>query len=154
MKRTVLMHKDAYMPNWVPKVVRQILTRYKSYELSRHVIEHAAYDCDRSHGYTLEGLKKALDKAIGNPYEAFEVEATQYKLYGKWIVTKVCIRVPYDDLNDVCISIRPYRDHETRELDLTKATIVTAWLNNSLDGHQTLDKTKYITEEEWLRESS
>ena len=154
MKRTVLMHKDAYMPNWVPKVVRQILTRYKSYVLSKHVIEHASHDCDRSHGYTLEGLKNALGKAIGNPYDAFEVEATQHKMYGKWIVTKVCIRVPYDDTSDACISIRPYRDPETKERDLTKALIVTAWLNNSLDGHQTLDKTKYITEEEWLRESS
>ena len=148
-----LLHKDVYLPNKIQEVAGRLLKNYKTYTLSGHVKDHAVVDEDKSHGYTLPRLKEALDNAIGKAFEAFEVEVTQYdnkdgKTKSPWYVTKICIRVPYGDDQDVCLSIRPYRDYVTHRLDTANALIVTAWLNARNDNHTTLDSSKYLTQEE------
>ena len=144
----VLLHRDIYMPSWLQAEVARVLDRYESYTLSRHVMEHAVSGMDRSHGYTLEGLVDALDTHLGRPHEAFEAELTQYRDGGRWIVSKVCIRIPYSDMDEACISIRPWRDPQTGKVDPSTATIVTAWLNSIGDSHDTLDRTRYQGEAE------
>lgn len=150
--KVVLLHKDVHMPAWVGGIVRRILTQYRGYELSKHVKDHAVLDGDRCHNYTLDGLKSALDAAIGNCYDAFEVEATQYEDGGRWKITKVCIRIPYDAKNDACLSLRPYKDPITKRRDFSRALVVTAWLNENSDNHFTLDCSKYLSESECAKE--
>lgn len=151
MKETILLHKDIYIPSWVQPSVGKILSQYRSYALSKHVLGHAANDGDRSHGYTLGKLNQALAKALGKRFEAFEVELSRFNPSHKWVVTKVCIRIPYNDNQDACLSIRTYKDRQTNKLDFSKALIVTAWLNSKEDSHTTLDMGKYASKDDYLR---
>ena len=137
---TMLLHKDILIPDWANKKAMATLKGYKSYRLSNHAIEHASKDADRSHGYTLDGLRDALNNAIGKWFEPFEVELT--KVGPSWEVTKVCIRVPYSKGQDACLAIR------TSKMDRSQAFVVTAWLNSTKDPHTTLDATKYATKED------
>lgn len=151
MRETLLLHKDIYIPPWVQPIVSKILFQYKSYTLSSHVLNHATKDEDRSHGYTLGKLNQALGDALGKQFEAFEVELAKFNPHNKWVVTKVCIRIPYSDNQDACLSIRTYRDRQTNKLDFSKALIVTAWLNHREDSHATLDMGKYASKDDYLR---
>lgn len=151
MRKTILLHKDIYIPPWVQPTVGKTLSQYKSYALSKHVLDHAAKDGDRSHGYTLAKLNQALANALGKRFEAFEVELTRFNTSHRWVVTKVCIRIPYGSNQDACLSIRTYRDRQTNKLDCSKGLLVTAWLNCKDDCHATLDMGKYASKEDYLR---
>lgn len=142
--KTILLHKDVYMPKWVQSMVGLKLNKYTKFTLSKHVKDHATLDEDRSHEYTLTKLNEALTNAIGKTFEAFEVELVQYNDNGKWIVSKICIRIPYSSTQEACISIRPYKDPTTGIRDTTNALIVTAWLNSVNDEHFTLEASKYF----------
>lgn len=146
--KVVLLHKDVYMPKWVQPLVNKLLMKYKKYTLSKHVLDHATLDADRSHEYTLEKLEEALTNAIGKPFEAFEVELTQYEEGTKWLISKICIRIPYSSTQEACLSIRPYKNHVTGVRDTTNALIVTTWLNSLNDAHFTLEASKYSSKEE------
>lgn len=145
---TILLHKDVYMPKWIQSIVDFKLSKYKKFTLSKHVKDHAILDEDRSHGYTLAKLNEALTNALGKSFEAFEVELTQYDNEQKWIVSKICIRIPYSTTQEACISIRPYKDPNTGIRDTTNAFIVTAWLNSVKDEHFTLEASKYFDKDE------
>ena len=81
--------------------------------------------------------------------EAFEVEMTQFdKPTSHWLITKICLRTRYSPTQDVCLSIRTYRDPITKKYSPSKALIVTAWLNHRNDAHTTLDESKYVKEED------
>ena len=146
--KVILLHKDVYMPKWIQSMVDLKLSKYKKFTLSKHVKDHAILDEDRSHGYTLPKLNEALTNAIGKTFEAFEVELTQYKENEKWIVSKICIRIPYSSTQEACISIRPYKDPTTGIRDTSNALIVTAWLNSVNDAHFTLEVSKYFDKDE------
>ena len=149
MMDCVLLHKALYIPSWVQPTVNRILSKYSKYTLSKHVRDRATIDDDRSHEYTLSKLTSALDEALGKPFEAFEVELTRYSQEQNWIVSKICIRVPYSNNQDVCLSIRTYRDRDTHRYDTTNALIVTAWLNDVNDSHTTLNTNKYLSKEQF-----
>lgn len=151
--QTILCHKDVFMPKGAQETVNEILKKYSSYKLSHHVISHATQDNDRSHEYTLDKLNKAIENALGKPFEAFEIELTRTNEAKTWTVTKVCIRIPYDIGQEACLSIRPSKNKNTGKYDITKAFIVTAWLNSVSDAHFTLDSSKYISEEQFKRMS-
>jgi len=141
--KVVLLHKDVYIPEWVNSKVKYLLEKYNKFTLSQHVINHATRDVDRSHGYTLDKLNESLRNAIGKSFEAFEVELIQYNEGDKWLVSKICIRIPYSSNQEACLSIRPYRDPITKKIDVTNAHIITTWLNSTEDAHYTLDESKY-----------
>ena len=65
-----------------------------------------------------------------------------------WLITKICLRTRYSPTQDVCLSIRTYRDPITKKYSPSKALIVTAWLNHRNDAHTTLDESKYVKEED------
>ena len=154
-KEVVLLHKDLWLPSWAHLAVKNVLEKYTSYVLSKHVKDRAIKDKDRSHGYTLEKLEASIKNALGKSFEPFEVELTNHG--GKkwmWIVTKVCIRIPYDDKDEVCLSIRAYQDKVNHHVDATKAFIVTAWLNAINDEHCTLDTNNYVDKDEFFKINS
>ena len=152
--KVVLLHKDVYMPEWIQGKVNVVMNKYKDFELSKHVIDHAIEDEDKSHGYTLDKLQRALTNLFySSPkeVEAFEVELTNFEgVDPRWLITKICLRTSYSPTQDVCLSIRAFRDFNTKKFDTSKALIVTAWLNHKKDSHFTLDNSKYITEEEFV----
>jgi len=151
MKEVVLLHRDVFFPKWLQSKVDYVLTRYTSYKLSKHVIEHSLEHDDRSHSYSLAKLNGVLKENIGKTFSAFEVELTRYSKENNWIVSKVCVRMPYSDKEDVCVSIRASKDEITKKFNTNEAFIVTAWLNSNEDSHCTLDETKYINKEGFER---
>lgn len=153
MKKTILLHKDVYMPKWMQSKVRKVLNKYKRFVLSKHVKEHAALDNDRSHRYVLSKLNESIEyllEHVSSCDDAFEVEMTQFDYpYPHWLITKVCIRTRYDDDQDVCLSIRTAKDMNTNVYLPDVALIVTAWLNHKNDSHRTLESSKYLDEKEF-----
>ena len=61
----------------------------------------------------------------------FEVELSRQA------VEKVCVRVPYSAVEDVCFVLRPVDKEGGRWL------VVTCWLNKKGDRHTSLDRTRY-----------
>lgn len=154
-KTTKLFHKDAFMPEGVQSLVRTYQEHMDAYTLSRHLREHIAYQAqeNRSHSYFEDVLIACLDSIKENPQEAFEVElGKDAELFGDdgWHITKYCVRVHYSQQEDVCVAIRPqYRDGY-----VTGSLIVTAWMNSREDSHFTLDKSRYCSEAEWMKEGA
>ena len=146
--KTILLHKDVYFPKLMQDKVNLVINKYKTYKLSNHVTTHAVEFEDRSHSYTLAGLGSALDKFFAESskvVEAFEVEMTLFDFpKPHCLITKICLRAPYSDTQDVCLSIRTC--NEGGKFDTSKAFIVTAWLNHKNDSHFTLDASKYADE--------
>ena len=150
-----LFHKDVYMPKSVAESAKNCQAHFSGYVLTQHLQEHLdAMDKNRSHNYLREALVKCLETIKDNPQEAFEVELSKdYHLFKKsgWFVTKYCIRIPYDDKQDIVVSIRPYYDAEKNKFISNKNRVITAWLNDNKDDHVTLDSSKYCSKQEWLK---
>ena len=150
---TILLHKDVYMPTWMQIKVRKVLQKYKRFILSNHVKEHASLDDDRSHQYVLSKLNESIEyllEHVSSCDDAFEVEMTQFDYpQPYWLITKICIRVRYDEDQDVCLSIRTAKDGNTKVYLPDVAFIVTAWLNHKNDSHRTLEVSKYLDEDEF-----
>ena len=144
-----LFHKDVFIPNEFQLTLVQMQQQFLGYRLSQHLQDHIKDNettFDRKHDYTKEEVLSKLDTIKGNPREVFEVEARKGK--EEWKVTKFCIRIPFDDKNDMCVAIRPdYTDSST--FYRFGFLIVTIWINSNEDSHTTLDTTKYCSKEEW-----
>lgn len=148
----LLFHKDCYLPSGAQEGALSFQRGIKELVLSNHVIEHAMDPHkDRSHQYSLDKLQEALKQVIASEHEAFEIELGKnfYKYGPGWVITKVCIRVPYSDNQDACLSLRPYFNKETKKYESGKALVVTCWLNCESDSHFTLDASKYCTQQRW-----
>ena len=142
----LLFHKDVYMPKACDGLCgtmeRGILG---SYHLSKHLIDHALDDFDRSHEYILDALTECLSSVKESTSAPFEVELTRWGRI--WRITKFCFRVPYGTSQDLAIVVRPSYRYDSDEP--YHYTIVTAWLNGRNDHHFTLDASKYATIEDW-----
>lgn len=146
---SLLFHKDV----WLHKDFQETVLRYQkeffnSYFYSKHFEDRLNNSSDRSHDYLKTAVESCLKTIKDNPQEAFEIEMSKdyhfFKL-GGWFVTKYCIRIPYSAEQDLCVAIRPQYKNSVPVDNM----IVTAWLNNKKDSHNTLDKTKYCTEEKF-----
>lgn len=132
--------------------------QFFGYKLSNHLEKHLEFSnvgLDRSHYYTKEDVISKIDSIKGNSYNVFEIEVEQdTKLYksSDWVVTKFCLRIPFDDNMDLCVSIRPKYDGSIY-FDRFNFLVVTAWINSRYDSHLTLDKSKYCSQEEWENEN-
>ena len=153
----LLFHKDVFVPNGIQSIVKSLQRDLKDYQLSKHFSEHLNNQAieDRSHTYikdivmdTLNGLANGFNE----PQEAFEIELSKsYNDFGVsgFLVTKYCIRLPYDENQDLVIVIRPGWNKEKLDYDEDVNLIVTAWMNSRDDAHFTLDASKYCSEQFW-----
>lgn len=151
---TKLFHKDVYIPDEFQLTLVQMQQQFLGYKLSKHLQEHIEDNettFDRKHDYTKEEVLRKVDTIKGNPREVFEVEVSRDKKEFKtedWVVTKFCIRIPFDNNNDMCVAIRP--DYSgSSSFYRFGFLIVTIWINSNEDSHTTLDTTKYCSKEEW-----
>lgn len=149
---TRLFHKDVFMPESIQEIVFQYQLHFNGYYLSKHLKSHLEECADRSHAYLHDTLVECLDTIKDHPQEAFEIEVTQdYNTFrtDDWVVTKYCIRIPYNYHQDIVVSIRPQFNKKVRKFNWHKNLIVTAWINARTDNHYTLDATKYCSQQEW-----
>lgn len=147
-----LFHKDCFLPEGIQTIVTKYQKNFNGYYLSKHLKTHLEESTDRSHAYLESMLIECLDTIKDNPQEAFEIEATKdFDTFNRkgWVVTKYCIRIPYDSKQDIVVSIRPQLDKNTKKFNWNNNLIVTAWMNAHSDNHYTLDETKYCSEKEW-----
>ena len=151
---TKLFHKDVYIPDEFKLTLVQMQQQFLGYKLSKHLQEHIEDNettFDRKHDYTKEEVLSKVDTIKGNPREVFEVEVSRDKKTYRtedWVVTKFCIRIPFNDNDDMCIAIRP--DYSgSSSFYRYGFLIVTIWINSNEDSHTTLDTTKYCSKEDW-----
>ena len=151
---TKLFHKDVFYPEEFKLVVNQMQQQFFGYKLSKHLEDHIKDNettFDRKHDYTKEEVLSRLDTIKGNPREVFEIEVSRDKKEfrtDEWVLTKFCIRIPFDDKNDMCVAIRPEYD-KSSSFYRWGFLIVTIWINSNEDSHTTLDGTKYCSKAEW-----
>jgi len=151
---TKLFHKDVYIPEECSLTIKQMQEQFFGYKLSKHLQDHIKDNettFDRKHNYTKEEVLSKLDTIKGNPREVFEVEMSRDKKAFRtkdWVLTKFCIRIPFNDNDDMCVAIRP--DYSGSDAFYRWGfLIVTIWINSNSDSHTTLDVTKYCSEEDW-----
>lgn len=158
--KTLLFHKDVFMPEGVQDVVMLLQRKMTAYQLSYHLQEHLnnQKDEDRSHTYLYNAVVNSLNQILLGEFStsAFEVELTKineqvgkYVHTTSWVVSKYCIRVPYSDSQDLVIVIRPKYDTKINDFKYDTNLVVTAWINHKKDAHRTLDASKYCSEEVW-----
>ncbi len=140
-----LFHKDVFIPDGVVPICTVLQKRLKKYFFSRHFSEHLENQLveDKSHTYLKDVVVKCLESLQNTPREVFEVELTYSA--GAWDVTKYCCRIPYDGNQDLVVAIRP----QYANGNLINNMIVTAWMNSHRDNHYTLDRSKYISKQDW-----
>jgi hypothetical protein len=129
VKAMRLYHKKVYWKKELDKALCYLIT--SDYI---KVTNHIKYSTNKWCGHDRINVNKLIAIVYGcknrtNKHYLFEVE-TNYSCGREWI-TKAVIRTEYNDYNDVVIVLR-------------KNTIVTAWLQNKDDRHDTLDKEKYF----------
>lgn len=141
-----LLHKDVFMFEKVNNVVCKLESLIKNYELTKHMEEHLTTDEDRSHCIDRELFNKALEYIRTNEVKPFEVEIS-YGQNNKLYVTKYCCRVPYSEKQDISVVFRPFI--EDNKYVIKNVKVITAYVNSNEDLHNTLDISKYASEEEF-----
>ena len=118
-------HRDIYWESWFDKGARKLVK--SDFILSKHLIEHLN-DQDDKHKIDVGKLYSIINTLRHtNPLEPFEVEVKDNK------VVKCVVRTRYDDNKDICIVFR-------------YGIIITAYLDDINDNHETLDYSKYEKE--------
>lgn len=120
-----LYHRDIYGESWFDKGARKLVK--SDFILSQHLIEHLNNQDDK-HKIDVGKLYSIINTLRHtNPLEPFEVEAEDNK------VVKCVVRTRYDNNKDICIVFR-------------YGIIITAYLDDINDNHETLDYSKYEKE--------
>ena len=120
-----LYHRDIYWESWFDKGARKLVK--SDFILSKHLIEHLNNQDDK-HKIDVGKLYSIINTLRHtNPLEPFEVEVKDNK------VVKCVVRTRYDDNKDICIVFR-------------YGIIITAYLDDINDNHETLDYSKYEKE--------
>ena len=117
-----LYHKDVF---WLDSFIAQSLTLIKSVKiLSKHLWEHIDNSTQKRYNIDVAKLYLILKSINESNCYPFEVETTDD------IVTKCVIRCEYDETRDISIVVRD-------------GFVLTSWLNQKDDRHETLDRSKY-----------
>lgn len=132
----LLLHEEVYMPTEVIKTALLLQKSIKN-QYSRHLLMDRLANTDYKHNYTDEDLQKAIERLRENPIKPFEVGLNKYG--GKLYLDKQCVRLSYDNFVDICIVVSG------------NGIVITAWLNDKMDTHKTLNKWRYNTKEEYER---
>lgn len=124
----MLYHKEVYWKDWFDNSAKSLITT--ECELSNHLWKHIEEDEDKRYDIDLSLLylivKRLSENGLrdSNREGIFEVEVENEE------VTKCVVRCIYDRNRDISIVFR-------------KGLVVTAWLNDKNDLHNTLDESKY-----------
>ena len=122
MSTIKLYHSSIY---FLDSFNAQSLTLIKSVKnLSNHLWEHIDNSTQKRYNIDVAKLYLILNSINESNCYPFEVETTDE------IVTKCVIRCEYDDSRDISIVVR-------------EGFVVTCWVNNNDDLHDTLDRSKY-----------
>ena len=96
--------------------------------------EHKKVICKVPLSYTNHAIERIRDKNIDIkkipkiiPSDAFVIEVGELN----HTITKQVVRIGYDDVNDLVLSVTP------------TGYVITLWLNEISDNHITLNKSKY-----------
>lgn len=123
MSTIKLYHSSIY---FLDSFNSQSLTLIKSVKnLSNHLWEHIDNSNQKRYNIDVAKLYLILNSINESNCYPFEVETTD------GIVTKCVIRCEYDDKRDISIVVR-------------EGFVVTCWVNNNDDLHDTLDRSKYV----------
>ena len=123
MSTIKLYHSSIY---FLPRFNTQSLALIKSVKnLSNHLWEHIDNSNQKRYNIDVAKLYLILNSINESNCYPFEVETTD------GIVTKCVIRCEYDDKRDISIVVR-------------EGFVVTCWVNNNDDLHDTLDRSKYV----------
>ena len=122
-----LYHKKVFWHNSFDELAKSLFN--KNYSL--HLFEHLLYSTDK-HGMTMRELDRIIDELMENKrcYFLYEVETVS-----KDKISKCVLRTGYDVDRDISIVFANNKDG--------KLIVKTAWLNNKLDRHFTLNSRKY-----------
>lgn len=143
-QKVKLYHKDVFISQGAQLAVTSLQENsFNSYYYSHHFQERLNETDDRSHAYLENVIKKCLSTIKSNPQEAFEIEVTYFDDVESHYITKYCIRIPYDNRQDLCVVIRPIYKLNDDYYEVKDNKIITAWLNSNKDEHRTLNKHKY-----------
>lgn len=144
MSECILLHKDICIPEKFKEISKMLQKNMEDFYYSQHMLEHLKnLTPDKSHKYfngdiDMNSIDELIDSLTTTQRDVFEVELTKFDT--KWVVTKYCCRIPYNDNQDLVVAIRPKKNK--------MAMVVTAWLNSTSDEHFTLDESKYVFKEE------
>lgn len=132
MIRTNLYHKRIFWKQRFDKALIYLVHNDTPLYVSQHIINTKNEWCDHDKidiGRLINIVYRCRNRT--QKHYLFEVE-TEYNTETKYEkITKAVIRTEYDDNKDIVIVLRDNR-------------IITAWLNNKTDRHQTLDYKKYV----------
>lgn len=128
MKYERLYHKDIYLPQCL---INQAICQQQTtdeYMFTNH-LKNRINCCDKSHNQvSAKKINNVLNKIKQHPIIPFEIETRT--IDGLEIVTKYVIRDKCSDSEDIIIVIRNYK-------------VITAYINDSNDNHNTLNYSKY-----------
>lgn len=143
-----LFHQDIFIPDRLKRIVKKLQEEFEDYKLSNHFKDRLD-SLDRSHSFNDNDLILCLDRMKKLPKEPFEVLAE--KRQNRWVVLKYCVRIMYSIDESLCIVIGPYYDNNKQMYLQDRNKIITAWFNDNLDTHITLNEDNYMSEEEWKK---
>ena len=119
----MLYHREVF---WRPQFdiqSKQLLLSVT--RLSNHLYDHIENSNQPRYDINIETLYHIVQGLCKQHIQPFEVEVDDNNK-----VVKMVVRTSYDDDRDISIVVR-------------EGFVVTAWLNNKIDKHETLDVNKY-----------
>lgn len=123
----MLYHRKVYYPSELDTYCNNILKRNVPIKFSKHFENRVVNAKDKSRMINYNYLFKKIRKT--KKIKPFEVKTNEFGT-----VTKFCFRISYNKKKDVIVVMSCKEDCNC---------LVTAWLNNKEDNHETLDFRKY-----------
>ena len=125
---TKLYHKDIFLPQ---DLINQAIYQQQNtinFIFTKHLIERIECKARSHNSVTAEKIWDVLSKLKEKPIIPFEIETENFN--GKEKVTKYVVRDTCNMFEDISVVIRGNK-------------VITAYINNSIDEHFTLDCSKY-----------
>lgn len=118
-----LYHRNVYWKQDFDKQSAQVIKMVN--RLSHHVWEYIDYSDSEKRNFSARDIYNVIDKLKKmDNVKSFEVKTDGHK------VIKCCVRVNFNDKKDICVVCG-------------FGKVITVWLCNKNDKHDTLDKRKY-----------
>lgn len=124
-----LLHTEVWMTENHKTVAKGLQKKLNVATFSQHLFDHLS-NKDHKHDYTRQDIENVVKRIVNNPIDPFELEVTEND-WGIYHITKYCVRTILNKDYDISIVVG------------SKNNIVTAWINEESDTHNTLDIHKY-----------
>ena len=124
-----LYHKNVFWKHYFDRASGRLIYN-QNLDFSYHLCNQKY--TDRNHSFSLMRLARIIMNIQKHSqyYTIYEVQTIFDNVLNMERIIKVCVRTEYDDTYDISIVI-------------SEDCIVTAWLNDKYDRHNTLDDARY-----------